>query len=272
MKAPKDNTVFRGTDAVFDRLITESKHVLFLYTSHVSRYAIQASFFSMCNGDEKLLYITEENPDFIRNIFEAFDHELLVIHPESLKSLKITDKLRIIADGVVPHETLEEFLKGNEISTVLCMYELAKLEPESLSRLAAGHDRLILNTSDITVLSSSFFDKFNAADKRVERLVKEYLDIVILSLVASKPMCGTDILDIVHRNFNVLLSPGTIYPLLHRLKKDGLIECEYSIKKKVYKPARGSEANIQRILEEHSSASEFLNDFLKSRSLGANTA
>ncbi len=261
-----------GIDAVLTGSLALRQHVLFLYTSHMNKYAVQSSFFAMCNGDEKLLYITEEKTDFIKNLFEAFDHELLVIHPESLKSLKIMDKLRIIADGVVPHETLEEFLTGNEISTVLCMYELAKLEPESLSRLAAGHDRLILNTSDITVLSASFFDKFNATDKRVERLLKEYLDIVILSLVASKPMCGTDILDIVHRNFNVLLSPGTIYPLLHRLKKDGLIECECSIKKKVYKPARGSEANIQRILDEHSLANEFLNDFLKSRNPEANTA
>lgn len=261
-----------GIDAVLTGSLALRQHVLFLYTSHMNKYAVQSSFFAMCNGDEKLLYITEEKPDFIKNIFEAFDHELLVVHPECLKSLEIMDKLRIIADGVVPHETLENFLKGNEISTVLCMYELAKLEPESLSRLAAGHDRLILNTSDITVLSASFFDKFNAADKRVERLLKEYLDIVILSLVASKPMCGTDILDIVHRNFNVLLSPGTIYPLLHRLKKDGLIECECSIKKKVYKPAKGSEANIQRILDEHSFANEFLNDFLKSRNPEENTA
>jgi DNA-binding PadR family transcriptional regulator len=104
-------------------------------------------------------------------------------------------------------------------------------------------------------------------DATVERFVKEYLDIVILALIAGKPMCGTDILDIVHRNFNVLLSPGTIYPLLHRLKKEGLLEYECSIKKKVYKPARGSEANIRRILEEHSQANEILNDFLKYRSL-----
>jgi DNA-binding PadR family transcriptional regulator len=109
-------------------------------------------------------------------------------------------------------------------------------------------------------------------DATIERFVKEYLDIVVLALIAGKPMCGTDILDIVHRNFNVLLSPGTIYPLLHRLKKEGLLECECSIKKKVYKPAKGSEANIQRILNEHSLANEFLNDFLKSRNLEANTA
>lgn len=115
-------------------------------------------------------------------------------------------------------------------------------------------------------------EKLDAADATIERFVKEYLDIVVLALVASKPMCGTDILDIVHRNFNVLLSPGTIYPLLHRLKEEGLLECECSIKKKVYKPARGSEANIRRILDEHCSTNEFLSDFLKSRSSEANTA
>jgi DNA-binding PadR family transcriptional regulator len=109
--------------------------------------------------------------------------------------------------------------------------------------------------------------QLDAADATIERFVKEYLDIVVLSMIAGKPMCGTDIQDIVHRNFNVLLSPGTIYPLLHRLQREGLLECECSIKKKVYRPARGSEANIRHIIEKHSMASEFLSDFIRSGSL-----
>ncbi len=113
--------------------------------------------------------------------------------------------------------------------------------------------------------------KLDIADATIERFVKEYLDIVVLALIAGRPMCGTDILDIVHRNFNVLLSPGTVYPLLHRLRKEGLLECECSVKKKLYKPARGSEENIRRILDEHSLANQFLNDFLKSRISEANS-
>ncbi len=79
-------------------------------------------------------------------------------------------------------------------------------------------------------------------------------------------------MDIIHRNFNVLLSPGTIYPLLHKLKNEGLLECEYDIKKKIYKPAKGSEADIRSILDEHLLANELLSDFLMSRGLEAEIA
>jgi DNA-binding PadR family transcriptional regulator len=225
----------------------------------------------MSDDDEKLLYVTSQQPELIKDTFEN-NLNLSFIRPENISILKTMGcKLRIIMDmGSIDdrHEKLEEFLAENKNTTALCMYELSRLPPERIEKLTASHDRLILNTPDITVLSG---EKLDVADATIERFVKEYLDIVILALIAGKPMCGTDILDIIHRNFNVLLSPGTIYPLLHKLKKEGLLEYECSIKKKIYKPARGGEANIKRILEEHSLANELLNDFLKSRRLEVNT-
>jgi DNA-binding PadR family transcriptional regulator len=276
-----------GIDAILTGSLALSKHILFLYTSHMNKYAIQSSFFAMSDNDEELLYITGEQPGLIMGMFEK-NINLTVIRPENIDDLKTRGgRLRIIMDmssigerreslmdpsemdeDLRVHKRLEEFLIENKNSIALCMYDLSQLPPERIQKLAASHDRLILNTPDITVLSG---EKLDVSDATIERFVKEYLDVVVLALVAGKPMCGTDILDIVHRDFNVLLSPGTIYPLLHRLKKEGLLECECSIKKKIYKPARGSEANIQRILDEHSSANEFLNDFLKSRCLEANT-
>ncbi|MFZ2411183.1 MAG: PadR family transcriptional regulator [Candidatus Methanoperedens sp.] len=251
-----------GIDAVLTGSLVKSRHVLFLYTSLVNKYAIQASFLASSCEDENLLYITEKEPCTVVNKFEL-GHELRVIHPEDTGSLETTGKFRIIIDGVESHEKIEN-LTENKNNISLCMYDISRLSNERLRKFAAIHDRLILNTPDTTVLSSGIFEKFNTADETIERLVKEYLDIVVLALVAGKPMCGTDIMDIVHRNFNVLLSPGTIYPLLHRLKKDGLLECDCSIKKKVYKPAEGSEAHIRDILGGHLLANEFLNGFLKS--------
>lgn len=271
-----------GIDAVLTGSLVKSRHVLFLYTSNVNRYAVQSSFFAMLNQGEKLLYVTGERPELIMNRF--LDTELSVIPWENISNLKtMGGSLRIIIDGAswhglmnTPkmdeelriHQILEEYITANKNSTVLCTYDLSKLEPERIQKLAASHDRLILNTPDLTLLSGGKLYE----DTSVERFVKDYLDIVVLALIASKPRCGIDIQDIVHRKFNVLLSPGTIYPLLHRLKKEGLLECECGIKKKVYKPAKGNEMNIQRILDEHSLANELLNDFLKSRSMEGSTA
>ncbi len=242
-----------------------SRHILFLYTSNINKYVVQSSFFAMSVDAEHLVYVTDEQPGLIMKMFEK-NKNLSVIHSEDRDSLKtMGKKLRIIMDMSsikTGHEELETFLDENKNITALCMYDLSRLAPERLKKLAASHDRLILNTPDITILSG---EKFDVADASIERFVKEYLDIVVLALIASKPMCGTDILDIVHKNFNVLLSPGTLYPLLHRLKKEGLLECECSIKKKFYKPAKGSEISIWHILNEHNIANTFLNDFIKSR-------
>ncbi len=274
MRAPKNEKpvmTSSGIDAILTGSLALSRHILFLYTSHMNKYAIQSSFFAMSDDGEELLYITGEQPELIMKMFEK-NIDISVIHPENMDILKtMGGKLRIIMDMSSiddGHEKLEEFLAENKNIIALCMYDLSRLPPERIQKLTATHDRLILNTPDITVLSG---EKLDIADATLERFVKEYLDIVILAMIAGKPMCGTDILNIVHKNFNVLLSPGTIYPLLHRLKKEGLLEYECSIKKKVYKPARGSEENIRRIIEEHSQANEILNDFLKSRNLGANT-
>ncbi|MCE8426122.1 MAG: PadR family transcriptional regulator [Candidatus Methanoperedens sp.] len=253
-----------GIDAILEGAICKSRHALFLYTSLVNRYAIQASFLASSRKDEQLLYITEKDPSMVMDQF-YLGHELLVIHPENIGSLKTTDSLRMIIDGIESHEKLD-ILTGNENNTALCMYDLSRLPAQKVRELAAGHSRLILNTPDMAILSSGLFDRSGTADDTIDRLVKEYLDIVILALVAGKPMCGTDIMDIVHRNFNVLLSPGTIYPLLHRLKKEGLLECDCNIKKKVYKPAKGSEAHIRDILDGHLLANEFLSGFVRSTS------
>jgi hypothetical protein len=207
--------IAQGIDAILEGAIVKSRHALFLYTSLVNKYAIQASFLASSRADDKLLYITEKDPSAVQNQFDL-GQELLVIHPGNIGSLTTTDNLRIIIDGVESHEKLNS-LTGNEKNTVLCMYDLSRLPAQMVGELAAGHSRLILNTPDMAVLSSGLFDRSGSADETIDRLVREYLDIVILALVAGKPMCGTDIMDIVHRNFNVLLSPGTIYPLLHKL-------------------------------------------------------
>lgn len=57
-----------------------------------------------------------------------------------------------------------------------------------------------------------------------ERFIKAFLDILILALVKDQPRCGYDILATIHREFNILISPGTLYPLLHMLEENGLIE------------------------------------------------
>lgn len=55
---------------------------------------------------------------------------------------------------------------------------------------------------------------------------QEKIKSIVLSLSQQHPVCGHDIIKIVFQRFNVLLSPGTIYPLLYSLEKKGVLKAE----------------------------------------------
>jgi DNA-binding PadR family transcriptional regulator len=94
-------------------------------------------------------------------------------------------------------------------------------------------------------------------------MVKDNLESLILALLQKKPMCGIEIIGNIHLEFNVLLSPGTIYPLLQSLKDKGLLSIEKNGKEKVYLPARNAEPKIRSMIDEHIQIRKLLNQYLK---------
>ena len=71
-------------------------------------------------------------------------------------------------------------------------------------------------------------------DRIIEKHIKTFLDIVILAVLNGKSTYGYNIIATVHREFGILLSPASLYPLLHRLEKDKLIESNFDKGKTVY--------------------------------------
>lgn len=72
-------------------------------------------------------------------------------------------------------------------------------------------------------------------DECIESLVKSFLDIVVLSMLNGKSRHGYKIIADIHKTFGVLLSPGTLYPLLYQLEAEELVEVKEVKRKKVYK-------------------------------------
>lgn len=99
------------------------------------------------------------------------------------------------------------------------------------------------------------------------RQVKVSLDMLILAVLNGEPMHGYDILAIIHKKFGVLLSPGTLYPLLHSLARAKLIAFHSSRWKKVYTvEPKGKEELIQSLLAYRAvcqNISGFINERLK---------
>lgn len=263
------NTILSCTDGL--------KHTLYLYSSDVNKYAIQSSFLAATKKGESAIFVTEEDPNSVLKEFENLGVKLSVIQPKNLQNLNIKDKdiLRVVIDAGSFHGTnhlsfersLVKIFKTNSVTSphsILCTYSLTNVNPGLLKEIVTNHDKLILTTGDKTLLSSESLDKMDVSDESIERIVKDELEMIILALISRGPMCGTDIIKIIHKNFNVLLSPGTIYPLLHALEKDGYVKCEYGVKKKIYKPAESAKVEIRNRLNQRIQISEVLSKFLLS--------
>ena len=264
----------------------EFKHTLHLYSSDMNKYAIQAPFLAAMKEGERAVYVTNEAPVAVMKEFGGLGIELSVIKPEELGGLATTDRaLRIVVDAgsidpsvlrrlrsrvreaiakFIEHPKREKYLAEScKECLILCTYDMGKLTPDLVKQLVTSHDKLVLTTSDTTMLAAESLDRAGLPAESVQRFVKDELESIVLALVLREPMCGTDIIKTIHSKFNVLLSPGTIYPLLHDLEKKGLLKCEYGVKTKTYKPMAGAEEKIRAMLEEHVKASRFLSRFLQ---------
>ncbi|MGD0645165.1 MAG: PadR family transcriptional regulator [Candidatus Bathyarchaeia archaeon] len=71
-------------------------------------------------------------------------------------------------------------------------------------------------------------------NKIIERHLKAFLDIVILAILNGGSMHGYKIIAAIHKEFGILLSPGSLYPLLHCLEEDKLIQATFDRGKIVY--------------------------------------
>lgn len=64
-------------------------------------------------------------------------------------------------------------------------------------------------------------------DKWEVQLRKGCLEMAILASLWPVRLYGLEILNVLERNAGLVLSAGTVYPLLARLKADGLVESEW---------------------------------------------
>jgi len=250
-------------------------HTLHLYTSRVDKYAIQRAFVAYMGNDEKAVYVTVDNPESVIQEFDSINNKLKIIRPEEIKNLENEKncKLRIIIDaGSILNQNnaeieerenyIKELSKKHSINC-LCTYHVSKLNPDMLKQLTIHHNHLQLTTTDLTVLSGDLFDRSKLSNDSIEKMLKDNLETIILALIQNKPMCGTDIIGIIHLEFNVLLSPGTIYPLLHSLEEKGLLVSEKYGKAKTYRPAKGAELRIRHLVDEQIQARKLLSHYLQ---------
>ena len=96
-----------------------------------------------------------------------------------------------------------------------------------------------------------------------ERMIKSFMDIIIMSEIRNAPLSGYDVISYINTKFSILVSSGTVYALLYSLERNGLVEGVWVEKKRTYKLTEKGEKTIATILSAHEKISGFMSNLLK---------
>lgn len=99
-------------------------------------------------------------------------------------------------------------------------------------------------------------------EKSIENLVKSFLDIIVLAMLNGEPTHGYKIIANLHRTFGVLLSPGTLYPLLYRLEAEKLVDVREVKRRKLYKLTVRGRKKVSNTLRLYRGQSEKIFSFI----------
>lgn len=94
------------------------------------------------------------------------------------------------------------------------------------------------------------------------RVIKSFMDILILAELQNGSMSGYDTIAYVHNKFGILVSSGTVYSLLYSLERDGLVKGTWAKRKRVYELTEKGEKTIDVILNADDKIKGFITSLL----------
>jgi PadR family transcriptional regulator PadR len=233
---------------------------------------------------------------YIRVALKQDEHETLNLPATSAeidRMLKSVDKskytgARLLADYgelVKSAEIMEKTLAWeaklrNKLAsygplTVIGSYDADSLEADMVAKLTKNYKKVLVNAHNETTFYLPEFSTItkeaatvpalNLISKDVaDEYVKASIETLLLSLLREKSLCGYDLLKEIYQKFGVLLSQGTIYPLLHHLEAKGLLKAEISptTRGKIYSPTDTGKELIERRVSEFLRMQQYVAHFL----------
>jgi len=94
------------------------------------------------------------------------------------------------------------------------------------------------------------------------RIVKSFMDLLILVELRNVPMSGYDVIAYIHNKFGILVSSGTVYSLLYSMERDDLIRGIWAKRKRVYELTEKGERNIEAILNANDKVKSLMTNLL----------
>jgi len=99
--------------------------------------------------------------------------------------------------------------------------------------------------------------------KMHRRIIKNFLDVLVLAELRNGPMSGYDVIAFIHNKFRLLVSSGTVYSLLYSLERDELISGSWNQRKRVYKLTDKGEETIKAIMNANDRIQYLMTSLLK---------
>jgi DNA-binding PadR family transcriptional regulator len=99
--------------------------------------------------------------------------------------------------------------------------------------------------------------------KMHERVIKTFLDTIIMAELQNGPISGYDVISYIHNKFGFLVSSGTVYSLLYSLERNNLVEGIWVERKRVYKLTDKGAKTIETILNSHDKIKSFMSTILR---------
>jgi DNA-binding PadR family transcriptional regulator len=118
----------------------------------------------------------------------------------------------------------------------------------------------------LTVILSSGKLEGRILKKMHERIIKNFMDIIIMTELRNGSLSGYDVISYIHNKFNLLVSSGTVYSLLYSLERNGLVEGVWEERKRVYKLTAKGENTIDTLLSASDKIKGFMANILKAQS------
>jgi DNA-binding PadR family transcriptional regulator len=151
----------------------------------------------------------------------------------------------------------------------MSVFDMSILKQREAEELVRIHERATLSSKEGT----SVFFRNNphlsikvVSERNMEEWIKKSLEVLVLSLLQQRPMCGIDIIKTISRSFGVKVNQGVVYPILYSLKDNGYVEkiIETDNKTRVYVPTESGRRFMNKKLRGYllaqSSLLSFIND------------
>jgi len=87
------------------------------------------------------------------------------------------------------------------------------------------------------------------------RLAKGLLDLIVMALISSSSSFGAyDLIGLIRADFEVMVSPGVIYPVLFTLEREGLLRTRWKQRKKVYELTEEGQRYVAKLTKAYADA------------------